>query len=161
MKINKTLSLLLLILTFFGCEIKNSEINSEGEIWNKLSIGFNNSQIIISKNDSIAVLKTYSNPKETSENSIKTIIYTEIKEQKISLSLKNKDSIYRWTKKLIQEPVKPELSCTDFAGKLFLDLEINKQVTQSCRYNSICDWGSISEETLKLKKLFKEIFKLE
>jgi hypothetical protein len=161
MEINKTISLLLLILTFFGCQIKNSEINSKEEIWNKLSIGFNNSEIILSKNDSIAILKTYSNPKETIENSITKTIYTEIKEQKITISSKEKDSIYKWTKKLIKEPVKPELFCTDYAGKLFLDLEINKQVTQSCRYNSICDWSSISYETLKLKKLFKDIFKLE
>lgn len=161
MSFNKLLFFLsFALLTFYGC--KNNRSHKAGrDEWNKLTIGFDSSQIVISNIDNSAILTTVLNYKKSTVNSTTTYTPDKIEETTIKIASNEKDSIYFWAKKLISDPFEPKTFCTDYAGKLFLDIEINEQVTQSCRYNSICEWSTMNTETLKLYKLLKNKFKLE
>jgi hypothetical protein len=48
---------------------------------------------------------------------------------------------------LISNPVTPKQFCTEFVGKLTLDIQYGEQVKRSVEYNSVCDWTKLSPET--------------
>jgi len=148
-------------VTFFGCKNAPEKIISDQDKWNRLTIGFKNLEVVVSNLDTCAIVRTYSNYKKTIEGHTTVYAPSEMKEKIIKIKSSDKDSIYRWTKELVSKPFKPKIFCHDYVGKLFLDIEIDEQVTQSCRYRSICEWSTINAETLKLHKLFKDILKLE
>jgi len=162
MSIKKLLSLLsLTILAFYSCQNTPAKTMADPGRWNKLTIGFKNSEIIISNLDTTASLRNVLNYKKFTQDNSTTYTSDKIEETTIKITSKEKDSIYKWAKKLISEPIKPKTFCTDYVGKLFLDIEVDEQVTYSCRYNSICEWSTMNTETLKLHKLLSNKFKLE
>ncbi|WP_204378301.1 hypothetical protein [Hymenobacter lapidarius] len=70
-----------------------------------------------------------------------------------------KDSVYSWMKRLVVTPVRPNSYCTDYVGYARFTI-ISNQVTQSCTYDSVCDWKKLSPETEKLHKLISSKFSL-
>lgn len=83
-------------------------------------------------------------------------INRKIKKSKINQS--EKDSMFQWMNTLVSKPVRPLKSCSDYVGKVKFII-MRDQATQSCAYNSVCEWDSINTESQKLSKLFKVKFK--
>jgi hypothetical protein len=160
--IKKSLSLVsLTMLSFCGCRDTPSKTTTESEKWNMLSIGFKNCEIIVLNHDNTARLRKILSYRKSIEKYSTTYTPDKFDETSIKITSEDKDSIYKWTKKLISKPFIPKAFCTDYVGKLFLIIEVNEQVTYYCKYNSICEWSKMNIETLKLHKLLNTKFKLE
>ena len=156
MKINLFLAAILLL---FSCQSKTATEPVPSETWEYVDIRFDNIVLRISNFDNTVKKNTLLNFRETSKGSVTTYTPDIIKERIVKISSNQKDSIYKWSKKLIEYPIQPKRFCTDYAGKLLLNIQINEQVTQSCWYTSICEWSTLSAETTKLNTLFKQILK--
>jgi hypothetical protein len=160
MNIMKINLFLLAFLLLFSCQSKPPTKPVAFEKWEYIVIGFHNIELKVSNVDSTVRKSMIMSYRKSSKNN-GTTTYTPdiIKESIIKITSNEKDSIYKWSKKLIQYPIQPKRYCTDYAGKLFLDIQISDQITQATRYTSMCEWSTLSTETLKLNALFKQILK--
>lgn len=149
--------LISLIFLLYSCQSKTTAKSDNIEKWDYINISFENITLKISNIDNTIEKSIVMSYKKSFKNSVTTYTPEIIKESIIKINSSDKDSIYKWSKKLVQHPIQPMAFCTDYVGKLFLDIEINEQVTQSCKYNSICEWSTLNTETIKLNILFKKV----
>jgi hypothetical protein len=54
---------------------------------------------------------------------------------------------------LISNPAPPKQFCTEFVGKLAIEIRYGEQVKRSVEYNSVCDWSALSLEAKQLNKM--------
>ena len=81
-----------------------------------------------------------------------------IDSMKARFTTAEKDSLFRLAKDIILNPPKPKRFCTEFIGDLKLVIEY-KSFKQSIEYTSVCDWDSLSNQTVLLSKILNRRIK--
>ncbi|OOQ57058.1 hypothetical protein BC343_16125 [Mucilaginibacter pedocola] len=78
-----------------------------------------------------------------------------IKEDTLWIKFTNaeRDTLGLIANSLIINPVSPKKFCTEFVGKLRIEMRYGEQVSHSVEYNSVCDWATLSPETIQLSKI--------
>lgn len=146
--------LFILGMTIFSCQRSNSNLEKESKNWSAIRISFGNQDLTVYQQSDSIVFTKWDDRDSLTNHNIRIPINHQKEEAQISPS--EKDSIFKWTSKLINHPITPSNFCTDYVGSLRLSLEITNQVKQSCIYSSICEWETLSYETESLKKLLKQ-----
>jgi len=152
---------IVIAIFLLSCAHKESKIKPKTDKWMCMSWFTGNQQITIFNYTDSIQLETrnykYTPSKESYLFKNATLVSTDTAYAKLSKS--ELDSIKKWTRKLITEPVSPKVFVTEYVGSLFVKVFITDQVSQSCRYTSIGDWDKLSRETVEMKKLLCKKFK--
>jgi hypothetical protein len=151
-----------IIIFSWGCNQKETNIESKFENWNYLS-WYTGAQefTIFNYTDSIRLETRHykQNPSKRNGMQIDWILDSTTTEY-AKINNSERDSIFKWTKKLIYEPVMPKVFMTDYVGRLYVMISISDQVSQSCKYNSIGNWAKLSRETTEMNKILCKKFKI-
>lgn len=141
----------LFISLLLGCHNSVSKKENKIEGWTSLKITLENYKVIELKNsgasDSAAVT-TY----------LKGSIFQPIKKvqiikEKLFFTQAEKDTICDLASDIISHPTAPKHFCTEFVGDIQLAVSYGDQLTRSCTYESVCDWTTLSDKTLKLNAI--------
>jgi len=126
----------LLIIIFFSCKKDNNNLKEYS--WEYIYITTDNSYTYL--------FDRYSNEYEVLNINDSLKIMKNINDSE-------KDSLYKWTKSIIEKPPYTENICSDFVGNIKITIIRDERVKQICVINSVCDWSLLSNETKKIKLL--------
>ncbi|HTD99151.1 MAG TPA: hypothetical protein VK668_07670 [Mucilaginibacter sp.] len=79
--------------------------------------------------------------------------------QRFAFTQAEKDSIYLLVEDMIVHPVEAKNHCSEFVGKIEVNIEYGRQLSQSFAYTSMCDWYTLSDQTLKLRAILRRRIK--
>ena len=151
----------IIAISLLSCTHNEPKVKPKLDNWMYMSWFTGKQQITIFNYTDSIQLETrnykYTPSKESYLFKNATLVSTDTAYAKLSKS--ELDSIKKWTRKLITEPVSPRVFVTEYVGSLFVKVFISDQVSQSCRYTSIGDWDKLSRETVEMKKLLCKKFK--
>lgn len=136
-------------------KLSDNKVKHEGVT--DLFILFQSATIIVRNYEDSIQLESWDKRDSVTTNGI-YYIPVNLEKRSSSLSKIEKDSISSWVQKLASYPVKPAKFCTDYVGYVKFVVRYSSQVEQSCKYTSVCEWDSLSNETIKLNKLIKKKF---
>ena len=152
---------IVIAISLLSCTHKESKIKPKTDNWMYMSWFTEKQQITIFNYTDSIQLETrnykYTPLKGSYLFNKATLVSADTAYAKLSKS--ELDSIKKWTRKLITDPVSPKVFTTEYVGSLYVKIFISDQVSQSCRYTSIGDWNKLSRETMEMKKLLCKKFK--
>lgn len=149
----------LALMFIVGC--KNNVATDKSEVavfWEDIfmNLGGNQELKIFNWGDSAVFTKWTDSLVET--NPKKTWIRIKPLKVVFPITKSEKDSLFKWTRKLVRGPVEPEQRCTDYVGYLSATIEYgnrSSRTKQTCEYSSICDWFNVNDDTKSLYRLLK------
>jgi len=165
MKFGCFLVLVCLAAIIGGCnQQENKDKGKDKASWSTLSIESEESiEVKINNNDDTSIVIVYHSgsffsPRPQKPQKIK------IDTTKIYFTPAEKDSIANLSKELISNPVKSKGGCTDFVGDLQIALYYGVykdpgSVRQSIEYSGVCNWNTLSANTIKLHSILKRKMK--
>jgi hypothetical protein len=124
------------------------------QIWNTIVIETGDDEITIFGSENTVVLKTWDYVDSLTDNG-HISNRTNIRTRTSSISKSETDSIYAWTSNLTKNFEIPKVFCTDYVGYLKITIQYAGQVKQSCEYNSVCEWRTLTNDTKKLDGLLR------
>src|ERR1035437_6602376 len=133
---------IVIAIFLLSCSHKESKVKPKTDNWMYMSWFTGKQQITIFNYTDSIQLETrnykYTPSKDSYLFKNATLVSADTAYAKLSKS--ELDSIKKWTRKLIAEPVSPKIFVTEYVGSLYVKVFISDQVSQSCRYTSIGDW---------------------
>jgi hypothetical protein len=78
--------------------------------------------------------------------------------RKYYISNAERDTLFMQANKLIDSKENTIPFCTDYAGRLKLQIRYNQQVMKEVSFISICDWRELDSNTRKIDQLLTKIF---
>jgi hypothetical protein len=77
--------------------------------------------------------------------------------QKCHINKTEKDSIFAQANELIDFKGQPKRFCTDYFGKLKVQIRYNSQLMKEVSFTSICDWRKLNVNTNQIDQLLKKV----
>jgi hypothetical protein len=156
MKLLITSLLLYILIGTASCNLnKSSDEFSISRPWNSLTIIDDQRIVFIINNDL--------DSSTVEVHNIGSIFSPAPKEKlidtfKVYFTKPEKDTLAYLTQKLIINPPKIKSFCTEFVGTIELKIDYG-QFKQYGKYDSVCDWSLLSDQTKQLSKILKRNFK--
>jgi hypothetical protein len=147
----------LVVFSLICCQTKTKKHENKIEDWGYLRITLDHHRSINFINhdpSDSTIVKTYS-----SGSFFAPVKNVKIKTEQFAFTQSEKDSIYSLVKEMVVHPITPKKFCTDFVGRIEINIVYNEQVTQSCIYTSVCDWTTLSDKTLRLHAILQKRIK--
>jgi len=152
------LSLMILSMSCKKRTLNEKSIKPNSIYWNTISLHINGNDVLIDNYYDSLIYKKW-HYKDSISGNFRLFVPTYFETENIKIKNEEADSIFQWTKKLTADLVAPKKLCTDYVGYIKLTITYGSQINQSCEYSSICDWKTLSSETIKLDSIFKEKLK--
>ena len=149
---------ILICILSFSCNTKEKKETKIYNYWRLINIKFDNKLITVFEDTDSLTLERFEF-RDSTLNGNKYRIPKQTSEDYAYLTHDQKDSIYKWGGELIKQPFLPTRTCTDYYGKLSVEIKFTEQARISCYYSSICEWNKMNSQTKKLDSLFKIILK--
>ncbi|MBL0745895.1 hypothetical protein [Chryseolinea lacunae] len=146
----------IIIVVLISCQV-NRLPDRYSQFWGVILLETDGQQFTIYGEKDSIVLKRW-DYKDSVTQTGQIWIPINIRTESVKIRKEEADSVYKWTKKLTNDVFLPEKFCTDYVGHLKVTIEYGGSVKQSCEYSSMCDWRTMSKETMKLSKMFDEKF---
>ena len=77
--------------------------------------------------------------------------------QKYQINKTEKESLFAQANELIDFKEQPKCFCTDYVGKLKVQIRYNSQLLKEVSFSSICDWQELNDNTNGIDQLLKKV----
>lgn len=144
-----------LLLTVIGCDFKRKYENKKesDDSWSTL--------IIVSEHRTVITIINGLDTSFVERQNIGSIFTPRPKKvirdtTKVIFTKAEQDSLFYMAKNIVLYPVLNTRHCTDYVGDLDIYINYGNDIRQGINYSGVCDWTTLSANTLKLHALLKK-----
>lgn len=141
--------LILFLLGFLSCNFSEKKKKFETVYWDEIEVNTKTQRVVIYKESDTASFEAAFYKKTSSKGISANYILDSIQKKTFSLTTSERDSIYKYTYRIITKPVFTDKHATCYAGYVLIKLR-DRQTTLMCEYKSVGEWSTVTNETKKV-----------